>query len=286
MNNLQHRLLVNKGPEPGKVYELTSVSMTIGRDPMVEIVINDPEVSRRHARLIGTLTGYRIQDLGSTNGTLVDSVRLGGEPVDLVIGQVISIGGGVAMVFQSIDDYDVQAVIMLETAMVPPVVEEPVEQPDLPGPEVQESVEQPDLIGIEPEDDELVVSSAGEIEIDDAEGAKVEFVEEEPEQPSSEEPSYQATILEPAEQKEEETIPPIYDEPESYEAKDFSDPVVIPHQGEPEQPQTTEKSSNYRRLSTIIAALLLLVICCCCSFMLFLYYYGGDWLLRQMGLLP
>ena len=61
--------------------------MTIGRDPMAEITINDPEVSRRHARLIGTLSGYRIQDLGSTNGTFVDDIRLGGEPLDLNIGQ-------------------------------------------------------------------------------------------------------------------------------------------------------------------------------------------------------
>ena len=46
------------------------------------------------------------------------------------------------------------------------------------------------------------------------------------------------------------------DEPDSYEAEDFSEPVVIPHQGEPAQPFPADKSSNTRRLSTIIAALM------------------------------
>jgi pSer/pThr/pTyr-binding forkhead associated (FHA) protein len=268
MNDQQYRILVNKGPEPGKVYELTSVSMTIGRDPMAEITINDPEVSRRHARLIGTLSGYRIQDLGSTNGTFVDGTRLGGEPLDLKIGQVISIGGGVVLVYQGIAGDDEQLVTILDVAMEPP--------------KAQELEEQPDIADIEPIVDESGISTKVESTIDEVDDAGNDVVtEEELDQPTSVESPSSATNGESP--QPEETSTPYQDESDSYKAEDFSEPVVIPHQGEP---ASTGKSNNNRRLTTIVAALLLLIICCCCSFILFLYYYGGDWLLRQMGLLP
>jgi predicted component of type VI protein secretion system len=271
MNDQQYRLLVNKGPEPEKVYRLTSVSMTIGRDPMAEITINDPEVSRRHARLIGTLSGYRIQDLGSTNGTFVDGTRLGGEPLDLKIGQIISIGGGVVLVYQGMVGDDEQSVTILDVAMEPPTA--------------LELEEQPDIAGIEPDVEESGVSTNVESKYDEIDSIGIDAVtEEELDQPPSVEPLAPATNWESPPQ--EETPTPYQDGPDSYEAEDFPDPVVIPHQGEPAKHFSANRSSNSRRLSTVVAALLLLVICCCCSFILFLYYYGGDWLLRQMGLLP
>jgi pSer/pThr/pTyr-binding forkhead associated (FHA) protein len=270
MNEQQYRILVNKGPEPGKVYELTSVSITIGRDPMAEITINDPEVSRRHARLIGTLSGYRIQDLGSTNGTFVDGTRLGGEPFDLKIGQVISIGGGVVLVYQGMTEDDEHSVTILDVAMEPP--------------KAQELEEQPDIADIEPVVEASGISTIVESTNDEVDVAEIgAAAEEELDQPTSVEPPSPATNWESP--RTEETSTPSHGEPESYEAEDFSEPVVIPHQGEPAKSFSASKSSN-RRLSTVVAALLLLVICCCCSFILFLYYYGGDWLLRQMGLLP
>ncbi len=271
MNDQKYRLLVNKGPEPGNVFELTSVSMVIGRDPMAEITINDPEVSRRHARLIGTLSGYRIQDLGSTNGTFIDGIRLGGEPLDLEVGQVISIGDGVALVYQGKADDDVQPVTILDTSMA--------------SSEAQELLVHAEYVNIESAAEEPGEISAGDIENDELDGDGIDLdAKEELDQPPDVEPPAPAAIL--GSPQQEETPPPSQDEPDSYKEEDFSEPVVIPHQDEPAQPFTADKSSNNRRLSTIIAALLLLVICCCCSFVLFLYYYGGDFLLRQMGLLP
>jgi len=271
MNDQQYQLFVNKGPEPGKVYELTSVSMTIGRDPMAEITINDPEVSRSHARLIGTLSGYRIQDLGSTNGTFIDGTRLGGEPLDLKIGQVISIGGGVVLVYQGTVGDDEQSVTILDASMEPP--------------KVIELEEQPDIAGIEPVVDESGISTKVDSTYDEVVRTGVDVVaEEDLDQPASVEPLSPAANWETPQQ--EETPTPYQDESDSYEAEEFSEPVVIPHQGEPAKPFSAGTSSNSRRLSTVVAALLLLVICCCCSFILFLYYYGGDWLLRQLGLLP
>jgi FhaA, N-terminal domain/FHA domain len=50
---------------------------SIGRSEENDIVISNPNVSRRHARLSRSDNGFIVEDLGSTNGTL-----LGGAPID------------------------------------------------------------------------------------------------------------------------------------------------------------------------------------------------------------
>jgi diguanylate cyclase (GGDEF)-like protein len=54
--------------------------MTIGRDPAVEITINDTSISRRHATIkkIPSASGVEVMitDLGSANGTLVNDQKL------------------------------------------------------------------------------------------------------------------------------------------------------------------------------------------------------------------
>ncbi len=63
----------------------------IGRDPNADVRIDDPRVSRLHARIEMRDDGVYVEDLGSRNGTLVD-----GEPVkgsrQLAAGDEISIG--------------------------------------------------------------------------------------------------------------------------------------------------------------------------------------------------
>jgi hypothetical protein len=49
----------------------------IGRHHSCDVVITEPTVSRRHARLIFRDGGWIIQDLGSTNGTLLNGQRVG-----------------------------------------------------------------------------------------------------------------------------------------------------------------------------------------------------------------
>ncbi|MCE9579048.1 MAG: sigma 54-interacting transcriptional regulator [Deltaproteobacteria bacterium] len=71
---------------------LTGLETTIGRDPSCDIVIEDDELSRRHAvlRLGPPLT---IQDLDSTNGTRVGGrPHHGGEPIELLLGGGFEIG--------------------------------------------------------------------------------------------------------------------------------------------------------------------------------------------------
>lgn len=50
---------------------------TIGRHPSCDVVLPGAAVSRRHARLVYRDGSWIIQDLGSTNGTLVNGAPVG-----------------------------------------------------------------------------------------------------------------------------------------------------------------------------------------------------------------
>jgi len=98
MTEAHYRLVERQGPTPGRIFELTSDEVNIGRDITNDIVINDAEVSRKHARL--TLEGdrFKIEDLNSTNGTYINGQRLIGPHV-MAVGEVILFGDNVGMVF-------------------------------------------------------------------------------------------------------------------------------------------------------------------------------------------
>ncbi|OGN88984.1 MAG: hypothetical protein A2Y88_09735 [Chloroflexi bacterium RBG_13_48_10] len=98
MAKAQYRLVVRQGPVAGQVFELTKDEVSIGRDIVNDFVINDAEVSRRHAQL--TLEGdrYKIEDLNSTNGTYIDGQRLIG-PHLMAIGELIMFGDNVGVIF-------------------------------------------------------------------------------------------------------------------------------------------------------------------------------------------
>jgi pSer/pThr/pTyr-binding forkhead associated (FHA) protein len=98
MAGAQYRLVVRQGPIQGQIFELTKNEVSIGRDISNDFVINDAEVSRKHAKL--TLEGdrYKIEDLNSTNGTYIDGRRLIGPHV-LAIGEIIMFGDNVGVVF-------------------------------------------------------------------------------------------------------------------------------------------------------------------------------------------
>ncbi|WP_047866080.1 FhaA domain-containing protein [Rubrobacter aplysinae] len=55
---------------------------TVGRAEDNDIVVRDPNVSRRHARLERQENGFAVEDLGSTNGTLLDGAPIGRERID------------------------------------------------------------------------------------------------------------------------------------------------------------------------------------------------------------
>ncbi len=65
--------------------------VVIGRSPGSDIVIGDDFVSGRHARVFPSGADVIIEDLGSTNGTLVNGVRIDG-PTRLTAGDLIDVG--------------------------------------------------------------------------------------------------------------------------------------------------------------------------------------------------
>jgi hypothetical protein len=73
----QATLTLFEGGRPTRTYALAKPVVTLGRLPESDVVVNDPGASRQHARISNENGEYRIADLGSTNGTLVndDDVR-------------------------------------------------------------------------------------------------------------------------------------------------------------------------------------------------------------------
>ncbi|HMF16577.1 MAG TPA: FHA domain-containing protein, partial [Gemmataceae bacterium] len=63
------RLLVTKGADEGKQFELAEAAISVGRDGTNRIRLHDTEVSRRHAEFRQVEAGYAVMDVGSANGT-------------------------------------------------------------------------------------------------------------------------------------------------------------------------------------------------------------------------
>lgn len=61
----------------GQRFTLGEHTVTVGRRPESNIVLGDPKVSRNHAEIRPQGDGYIVVDLGSTNGTTVNGVRIG-----------------------------------------------------------------------------------------------------------------------------------------------------------------------------------------------------------------
>lgn len=72
---LPHLIYIS-GDNIGKIFRITKNKTTIGRTDECDISIPDEQVSRKHACL--TLSGetVSIEDLGSTNGTLVNGIKV------------------------------------------------------------------------------------------------------------------------------------------------------------------------------------------------------------------
>ena len=90
-------LRVLSGPLEGREFTLTADQYSVGRDPQSDIVIDQREVSRRHAEIARASSEYVLTDLKSANGVYVNNLRL--DRAVLSHGDVVQIG---ACVFQFI----------------------------------------------------------------------------------------------------------------------------------------------------------------------------------------
>lgn len=237
-----YELVMERGPQPGETFPLDAPSHTVGRDPISDICISDPEVSRQHGLLIQIPKGgYKIQDLGSTNGTVVDGVRLTGEAYALQPGQLITLGGSVAL------RYQLAQPIEAEAAEAAPPQQAPSADPSTSAPEAEAS-------------SSLAEAPRPGPMVEDKPIAREPISEWRAQQPVRTQPAGQAAELPTARERSS---------PDDFmEAED-------PHQDDPG-----------RRLLSIALGVLLVLLCLCCSFTLFIYYFGGDWLLRQFGIVP
>jgi Protein of unknown function (DUF3662)/FHA domain len=73
----------------------------VGRSQENHIVINDPNVSRKHARISRADDGFVVEDLGSTNGTLLDGVPIDRERIEG--GDELTFGQSTARFIRRID---------------------------------------------------------------------------------------------------------------------------------------------------------------------------------------
>jgi putative nucleotidyltransferase with HDIG domain len=99
------RLRGMNGAIKGRVWESTEL-LRVGRLEALEIVLEDSSVSRYHAELRATDRGWRVRDLGSTNGTRLNGVRLGNGQWPLRPRDLLQFGE-VAVVVESIQEGEV-----------------------------------------------------------------------------------------------------------------------------------------------------------------------------------
>ena len=84
-------LLAQNGPLQGQIWPINK-EIIIGRDPLCDIVINDRQVSRKHAQIQKqNNNGNALADLNSKNGTLLNGEFVDG-PTSLKDGDEIIVG--------------------------------------------------------------------------------------------------------------------------------------------------------------------------------------------------
>jgi pSer/pThr/pTyr-binding forkhead associated (FHA) protein/tetratricopeptide (TPR) repeat protein len=77
-------LKVTKGEQVGREIRLDhGLQWTIGRGNEVEVQVDNPKLSRAHFKIVKIAQGYRLQDLGSSNGTRLNGVAVTDAPLQV-----------------------------------------------------------------------------------------------------------------------------------------------------------------------------------------------------------
>ena len=102
-------LTMRKGPKPGRQFTFTQATIALGRRDDNDVVIDDPQVSRRHASLSWEEGTFVLRDLGSANGTFLNATRIT-EPRALREGDAIGLGGNVVLSFSMAGSLDMSLI--------------------------------------------------------------------------------------------------------------------------------------------------------------------------------
>jgi putative nucleotidyltransferase with HDIG domain len=100
--NAHIRLRGVTGATKGQIWE-SSELLRMGRLDSLEVQIEDASVSRYHAEIRSTPRGWRIKDLGSTNGTRLNGVRLNSGQWPLRQRDLLQLGD-VALVIEELEE--------------------------------------------------------------------------------------------------------------------------------------------------------------------------------------
>jgi pSer/pThr/pTyr-binding forkhead associated (FHA) protein len=84
-------VLVVEGGNAGQRAELENAPILIGRGSDAAIRLDDDYVSTRHARIAASGDQWFVEDLGSTNGTYIGTVRIN-QPTTITLGTQVRIG--------------------------------------------------------------------------------------------------------------------------------------------------------------------------------------------------
>ena len=86
-----HCLEMTDGDNLQKRYIVSPLGLKIGRTAPADIILADPRVSRLHCMVELADDQVRVSDLKSTNGTFIDSERIGRTAV-LAVGSILQVG--------------------------------------------------------------------------------------------------------------------------------------------------------------------------------------------------
>jgi len=106
------KLVLGESDESELEFSLSKSSVEIGRTSQNDIVLQDEKVSRSHARIDCDEHGCTLVDLGSSNGSVVNGVRI--EEQQLKPGDVIHLGGS-TLRYEEFTDKTDPGVTMLNT---------------------------------------------------------------------------------------------------------------------------------------------------------------------------
>ncbi len=112
----RYLLVRMNGAFVGQVFKLEAATCNIGRAPGSDVWLRDDGVSRGHARVERDGEGYRIQDLGSANGTYVEGQKV--DSRQLADGDIIQLGPTVLLRYSQTDADHEQMLCSLYDASV------------------------------------------------------------------------------------------------------------------------------------------------------------------------